>query len=64
MQRLIMGFSGILLLGTTPAFFLYVSILSMMAVVVTLMALMFMFLLGVQAARQPIPVSAIPSRTT
>lgn len=63
MQRLIMGFSGILLIGTTGAFFLNVSMLSMMSVVVILMALMFMFLLGVQTARQPIPVPAIRSRS-
>jgi hypothetical protein len=60
MQRSILAFSGLLLLGTTGAFFLYVSVLSIMTVVVMLMALMFMFLLGVQAARQPVPVAIIP----
>jgi len=62
MQSLILAFPGILLLGSTGAFFLYVSILSIMAVVVIRMALMLMFLLGVQAARQGIPVPAIPWR--
>jgi hypothetical protein len=51
MQSFILVLSGILLLGSTGAFFLYVSILSIMAVVVILMALMLTFLLGVQAAR-------------
>jgi hypothetical protein len=61
MQRSILAFFGILLLGSTGAFFLYVSILSIMAVVMILTALMLMFLLGFQAARPPIPVPAIPS---
>jgi uncharacterized membrane protein len=52
MQRSILALCGILLLGSTGAFFLYVSILSIMAVVVLLMALILMFFLGVQAARQ------------
>jgi hypothetical protein len=60
MQSFILVFSGILLLGSTGAFFLYVSILSIMAVVVILMALVLMFLLGVQAARQRIPVPDLP----
>jgi hypothetical protein len=60
MQSFIVAFSGILLLGSTGAFFLYVSVLSIMAVVVILMALLLMFLLGVQAARQRIPVPAFP----
>jgi hypothetical protein len=63
MQRLVVACSGILLLGATGAFFMYVSILSIAAVVVILMGLVFMFLLGVQAGRQPIPVPAVPSRS-
>jgi hypothetical protein len=59
MQSLMLALSGILLLGSTGAFFLYVSILSIMAVAVILMALMLMFLLGVQAARQGISIPAI-----
>ncbi len=62
MQRSILAACGILLLVSTGAFFLYVSILSIMAVVVLLMALMLTFFLGIQAARREIPVLAIPSR--
>jgi hypothetical protein len=65
MQRSLLALSGILLLGTTGAFFLYVSILSILAVVVVLMALILMFFLGVQAASQgdstPAIVQAKPS---
>ncbi len=62
MQRSILAVCGVLLLVSTGAFFLYVSILSIMAVVVLLMALMLMFFLGIQAARQEFPLLAIPSR--
>jgi len=62
MQRSILAVCGILLLVSTGAFFLYVSILSIMAVVVLLVALMLMFFLGIQAARQEFPLLAIPSR--
>jgi hypothetical protein len=65
-QRSLLALSGILVLGTTGAFFLYVSILSIMAVGVILMALMLMFILGVQAASQadstPAIVQARPLR--
>ena len=60
MQRSILAFSGILLLGSTGAFFMYVSVLSIMAVVVILMALMLTFLLGVQITKQRMPVPALP----
>jgi hypothetical protein len=62
MQRLTLAFSGLLLLGSVGAFFLYVSILSIAAVMVLLVSMMLMFLLGVQAATHPIPVTAIFSR--
>jgi hypothetical protein len=64
MQGFILVFSGILLLGSTGAFFMYVSVLSIMAVVVILMALMLMFLLGVQITRQRIPVPVLPRGRT
>ena len=62
MQRSFLAVCGIMLLVSTGAFFLYVSILSIMAVVVLLMALMLMFFLGIQAAGREIPLLAIPSR--
>ena len=62
MRRLTLAFSGLLLLGSVAAFFLYVSILSIAAVVVLLASMMLMFLLGVQAATHPVPVTAIFSR--
>jgi hypothetical protein len=58
-QRSLLALSGILVLGTTGAFFLYVSVLSIMAVGVILMALMLMFILGVQAASQADSTPAI-----
>jgi len=51
-----------LLLGSTAAFLLYVSILSILKVVVILMAVMLMFLLGVQVERQRLRVQEIPSQ--
>jgi len=61
MQSFIVVLSGILLLGSTGAFFMYVSALSIMAVAVILMALTLMFLLGIRAARQPIPALTLES---
>jgi hypothetical protein len=59
MRRSILAFSGLLLLGSVAAFFLYVSLMSIMAVAVILMGLMLMFFLGVQSTRQRIPVGAV-----
>ena len=64
MQSVILVLSGVLLLGSTGAFFMYVSVLSIMAVVVILMALTLMFLLGLRAARQGIPITALTSAST
>ncbi len=61
MQRLTLAFSGLLLLGSAGAFLLYVSVLSILAVVVILVSMILMFLLGVQAASQPIPVAVLSS---
>jgi uncharacterized protein (DUF58 family) len=52
MRVLILAFSGLLLLGSTVAFLLYVSILSILTVVVILLAAVLMFLSGVQVERQ------------
>jgi hypothetical protein len=48
MQYLILAFCGILVLGSTGAFLLYVSILSIMTIVMMMLALLLMFFLGVQ----------------
>ena len=64
MQSFILVFSGILLLGSTGAFFMYVSVLSIMAVGVILVALMLMFLLGVQVTRQGISIPVLPRAST
>ena len=48
MRLLMLAFCGMLLLASAGAFLLYVSILSILTVVVILMAAMLMFLLGVQ----------------
>jgi hypothetical protein len=61
MRVLILVFCGLLLLGSTAAFILYVSILSILTAVVILMAAMLMFLLGVQVERQRRCVPEIPS---
>ena len=61
MRVLIRAFFGLLLLGSTVAFLLYVSILSILTVVVILLAAMLMFLLGVQVERERRPVPEIPS---
>jgi uncharacterized membrane protein len=53
-----------LLLGSTAAFLLYVSLLSIMSVVLIVVAVMFMFLLGVHVERQRRRVSEIPSERT
>ena len=52
MRSAILVFCGILLLGSAGAFLLYVSILSILTVVVILLAAMLMFLLGAQVERQ------------
>ena len=64
MRSPILAFCGILLLGSTAAFLLYVSILSILTVVVILMEVMLMFLLGVQVERQRLRVQEIPSKKT
>jgi hypothetical protein len=61
MRVLILAFFGLLLLGSTVAFLLYVSILSILTVVVILLAAALMFLLGVQVERERRPVPEIPS---
>lgn len=53
-----------LLLGSTAAFLLYVSMLSILTVVGIVMAVMLMFLLGVQVERQRLRVQGIPSEKT
>ena len=60
MRVLILAFCGMLLLGSSVAFLLYVSILSILSVVVILLGAMLMFLLGVQVERQR-SVPEIPS---
>ncbi len=52
MRLLILAFCGLLLIGSTAAFLLYVSLLSILSVVLILTAAMFMFLLGVHVERQ------------
>jgi len=64
MQSLILALCGMLLLGSTVAFLLYVSLLSIMTVVLIVVAVMFMFLFGVYVERQRRRVSEIPSETT
>jgi hypothetical protein len=59
MHRLALAISGILLLGAAGAFFLYVSALSIIAVLLILASMMLMFLLGLQAATQMIPAAAL-----
>jgi hypothetical protein len=61
MRTLTLAFCGTLLVGSTVAFLLYVSILSILSAVVVLMAMMFMFLLGVQVERERPRVPEIPS---
>jgi len=60
MPTLILAFCGLLLFGSTAAFLLYVSLLSIVAVVLILAAAMFMFLFGVHVERRR-RVSEIPS---
>jgi hypothetical protein len=57
-QRGILAFPGALLLGSIAAFFLYVPALTILSVTAILIAMMLMFLLGIQAARQPLPAVA------
>ena len=59
---LVFAFCGLLLLSSTAAFLLYVSLLSIVSVVLILTAVMFMFLLGVHVERNRIP--EIPSKET
>jgi Flp pilus assembly protein TadB len=61
MRVLILAFCGTLLLGSTAAFLLYVSILSILSVVLILMAALLMFLLGIQVERQRSRFPGIPS---
>jgi len=59
MQYLILAFCGMLVLGSTGAFLLYVSILSIMTIALTMTALVLMFLLGVQFNRRRSPISSL-----
>jgi hypothetical protein len=61
MRSPILVFCGVLLLGSAGAFLLYVSVLSILSVVVILAAAMLMFQLGVQVERQRPRVPEIPS---
>jgi len=63
MTSLALAFCGLLLLGSTAAFLLYVSLLSIISVVLILAAVMFMFLLGVHVERRH-RASEIPSEKT
>lgn len=60
----ILAFCGLLLPGSTGAFLLYVSILSILTVIVILTALVLMFQLGAQGERQRLRVQEIPSGNT
>jgi cytochrome c biogenesis protein CcdA len=60
MPSLVLAFCGLLLLGSTAAFLLYVSLLTIVAVVLILAAAMFMFVFGVHVERRR-RVSEIPS---
>jgi hypothetical protein len=64
MRSSILAFCGMLLLGSTAAFLLYVSILSILTVVVILTALMLMFQLGVQVEKLRRRAPEIPSEET
>jgi len=64
MQYLILAFCGILVLGSTGAFLLYVSILSIMTTVMMMLALLLMFLLGAQFNRRRISVPSPDTRRT
>ncbi len=64
MRSAILIFCGMLLLGSAGAFLLYVSILSILTVVVILMAAMLMFVIGVQVEKQRHRVPEIPSEET
>jgi Flp pilus assembly protein TadB len=64
MRSAILVFCGTLLLGSVGAFLLYVSILSILTVVVILMAAMLMFVLGVQVEKQRRRVPENPSEGT
>ena len=63
MPSLVLAFCGLLLLGSTAAFLLYVSLLSIISVVLILTAVMFMFLLGAHVERRR-RVPEIPSEKT
>jgi hypothetical protein len=60
MPTLVIAFCGLLLFGSTAAFLLYVSLVSIVAVVLILTAAMFMFLFGVHVERRR-RISEIPS---
>jgi len=64
MRSLILAFCGLLLLGSTTAFLLYVSLLSILSIVLVLVAVMFMFLFGMHVERQRRRVPEIPSDNT
>jgi hypothetical protein len=53
-----------LLLGSIGAFLLYVSVLSILTVVLILAAAMFMFVLGAEVEKRRRSVSEIPSKET
>ena len=57
---LVLAFCGLLLLGSTAAFLLYVSLLSIAAVILILATAMFMFVFGLTVERRR-RVSEIPS---
>ena len=63
-SSLILAFCILLLLGSTVAFLLYVSLLTILPVVLILMAVMLMFLLGMQVERHRRRVPEIPSGKT
>jgi hypothetical protein len=64
MRSAILILCGILLLGSAGAFLLYVSVVSILTVVVILIAAMFMFVLGVQFEKKRRRVPEIPSEST
>jgi hypothetical protein len=64
MHSSILAFCLLLWLGSTVAFLLYVSLLSILSVVLILVAVMLMFLLGMQAERWRRRVPGIPSEET
>jgi hypothetical protein len=60
--RILLAFSGVVFLGSIAAFLLYVSMLSIAAVVLILLGLMLMFGLGVQVGtrvRRPLDANSV-----